>query len=354
MHTASPSRPHLPRQQDGCAERNRVAASSRIIGESPVLKRQLALLDEFAAADAPVYVYGETGTGKELVARTLHAHSRRAAKRFIAQNCVAIPDTLLQSLLFGHRRGTFTGADRDQMGLFEAANGGTLLLDEVADMSPTVQGALLRVFQEKEITRLGETHPRRVDVRIISATNIDLEAHVEAERFRRDLYFRLVTLRIDLPTLRERPSDVPLLVDHFITAYNARTGKGIVGIESAALAMLERSSWPGNVRQLEAEIERACILTQAGTCIATSALSSQHRTEHGFEPSIGPEGITGLRGQRLPDVLGDVERSLLVQALRQARGNKSEAARLLGISRQRLSQRLIRLQVNTRSLGTPT
>jgi transcriptional regulator with PAS, ATPase and Fis domain len=302
---------------------------------------------EFAVADAPVHIYGETGTGKELVARTLHRHSRRANNRFIGQNCVAIPDTLLQSLLFGHRRGAFTGAERDQIGLFEAADGGTLLLDEIADMSPTVQGALLRVLQEKEITRLGEVDPRKVDVRVISATNTELEKHVEAGRFRKDLYFRLVTLRIDLPPLRERRSDVPLLVDYFIAGYNARTDKCITGIEPTALVMLEACSWPGNVRQLEAEVERACILTPAGASIGVRALSLHLRRETGVERARS-ELVVHFNGQRLPDLLGSVERSLLIEALQRAHGNKSKAARLLGISRQRLSQRLNSLQLRAK------
>lgn len=317
-------------------------AVPRIVGESEALKRQLSLLKEFAAADAPVYIYGETGTGKELIARLLHRHSSRAHQRFIAQNCAAIPDTLLQSLLFGHRRGAFTGAERDQIGLFEAAQRGTLLLDEIADMSPTVQGALLRVLQEKEITRLGEVDPRRVDVRVVSATNTRLEPHVESGRFRRDLYFRLITLRIDLPTLRERRSDVPLLITHFIDAYNARTGKGVAGIDPAALAVLESHSWPGNVRQLEAELERACILTPAGGLITVASLSPYMRPE--LDAAARSHESVHLNEQSLPERLGSIERSLLREALERAQGNKSKAARLLGISRQRLSQRLVRWQ----------
>jgi serine/threonine-protein kinase PknK len=311
-----------------------------IVGESEVLKRQLSLLKEFAAADAPVYIYGETGTGKELIARLLHRHSPRAGRRFVAQNCAAISDTLLQSLLFGHRRGAFTGADRDQIGLFEAAEGGTLLLDEIADMSPTVQGALLRVLQEKEITRLGEVDTRKVDVRVVSATNTRLEPHVEAGRFRRDLYFRLITLQIDLPTLRERRSDVPLLIEHFIDTYNARTDKGVVGIDPAALAILESQSWPGNVRQLEAELERACILTPAGGVITVAALSPHVRRE--LDATAHSHESVHLNEQSLPERLGNIERSMLREALERTKGNKSQAARLLGISRQRLSQRLAR------------
>jgi two-component system response regulator AtoC len=317
------------------------ARSSSIIGESTALKRQLALLKEFATADAPVYIYGETGTGKELIAQTLHRYSLRADRRFIAQNCAAIPDTLLQSLLFGHRRGAFTGADRDQVGLFEAAHRGTLLMDEISDMSLTVQAALLRVLQEKEVTRLGEVEPRRVDVRVLSASNTPLEEHVEAGRFRRDLYFRLVTLRIDVPALKERLSDVPLLVNHFIHAYNNRTGKAISGIEPAALGALGARTWPGNIRQLEAEVERACILTATGAAITQAVLSPLSGGDASVQAFVA-EKRGGPNRRPLPDILGDVERSLLIDALKEARGNRTKAARLLGISRQRLSQRLIR------------
>jgi transcriptional regulator with PAS, ATPase and Fis domain len=321
-----------------------------IVGTSAAMQRQFALLGEFALADAPLYIYGETGTGKELVARAVHRLSRRASGRFVAQNCAAIPDTLLQSLLFGHRRGAFTGAERDQIGVFEAAHGGTLLLDEVADMSPTVQAALLRVLQEKEVTRLGEVEPRKVDVRVISASNAPLEPYIETGRFRRDLYFRLVTLRVDLPTLRERRSDVPLLVQHFIAQYNARTGKNIAGIASAALAALEGHAWPGNVRQLEAEVERACILTAAGDTIEVVTLSQYVL---GGLNGDGPLRNREIRvnGRPLPEILGDVERALLTEALQRTHGSKSEAARLLGISRQRLSQRLTRWQIGDHGNG---
>ena len=316
-----------------------------IVGESPALKRQLKLLQEFAGTEVPIYIFGETGTGKELVARSVHQLSPRAAGPFIAQNCAAIPDTLLQSLLFGHRRGAFTGADRDQLGVFAAANAGTLFLDEIGEMSTTLQGALLRVLQEKEFTRLGDVHPTPTEVRIISASNRPLEHEIEEGRFRRDLFFRLVTLRIDMPTLRERRSDVPLLVDYFIRGYNLRTRKNIAGIDPAALAVLHMQPWPGNVRQLQAEVERACILTTAGERISLTSLSPQCALLHGAQGTVHGEEADRSRGRSLPDILGAVERSLLVEALQQAAGNKTEAARLLGVSRQRLTQRLQRWSI---------
>jgi transcriptional regulator with PAS, ATPase and Fis domain len=321
-------------------------AGAVIIGESGALQARLACLHEFAAADAPVYIFGETGTGKELIARALHAYSSRSHRPLIAQNCAAIPDTLLQSVLFGHRRGAFTGALNDQIGLFEAADAGTLLLDEVTEMSPLMQGALLRVLQEKELTRIGEVHPRAVDVRVISTSNRDLENEVDAGRFRRDLYFRLLTLRIDLPSLRERTSDIPLLVDHFVGTYNARTGKGVGGCEPDALAALEAYAWPGNVRQLQSELDRACILTPEGEAISVARLSRTVTAAASTVSSVA--GVTELPDDAsLPTILADVEEQLLRIALDRAGGNKTIAARLLGVSRQRLSQRVNRRRLNS-------
>lgn len=326
-----------------------------ILGQSAVLKRQLAALEKFALSDAPVHIYGETGTGKELVARTLHAYSRRAQKRFIAQNCAAVADTLLQSLLFGHRRGAFTGADRDQVGLFEAANGGSLLLDEIGEMSPLLQGALLRVLQNGEFVRLGETEPRKVNVRVISATNKSLEREVAAERFRKDLYFRLVTLRVNLPTLREREGDIRLLAVHFLNAYNTRTGKTITGFDRETLEALERHVWPGNVRELEAEIERACILTPAGARISPSVLSAHLDRDliedHGVRVHTSHELLRN--GRTLPEILGEIERSLLSHAMEESMGNKTAAARILGVSRQRLTQRLQRWRLENIAANEP-
>ena len=327
--------------QKGAANWNRPGRSvTPIVGESPAFKRQLSTLEDFALADAPIYVYGETGTGKELIAKTIHALSPRARQPFIGHNCAAVPDTLVQSFWFGHRRGAFTGADRDQIGVFEAADGGTLLLDEISEMSPSAQTALLRVLQEKEVTRLGDVAARRIDVRIISASNAPLDDHVDDGRFRRDLFFRLTTLRVDLPPLRERRSDVSLLVHHFIRSYNARTGKGIAGIEPRAMEALEAYQWPGNVRQVESEVERACVLTAAGEEITVASLSPQvqgHRRDRPFAHAHSPETCNG---QGLPEILAETERSLLLDALRRFNGNKTNAARALGISRQRFSQRL--------------
>jgi len=326
-------------------------SASSIVGESPVLRQELATLEEFAQADAPVHIYGETGTGKELVARAIHRYSRRAHQRFVVQNCAAVPEALLHSLLFGHRRGAFTGADRDQVGLFEAANGGTLLLDEVGDMPEHLQKALLRVLQDGEVTRLGETESRIANVRLISASNKSLKREVADGRFRKDLYYRLVTLHVELPPLRARGQDIALLADYFLKMYCARTGKHLAGFEPEVLTTLQTYDWPGNIRQLKGEVERACILTQRDGKVSVDVLSSELR-------DVVPEdGILSARhslqmlaaGRTLPQILADLERFLLVEAMTRGRGNKSKAAHILGVSRQRLCQRLQRWGLTDRT-----
>jgi transcriptional regulator with PAS, ATPase and Fis domain len=324
---------------------SQVHPTTSIVGESAILKQELATLHEFAQADAPVHIYGETGTGKELVARALHRYSLRVQKRFIVQNCAAVPDTLLHSLLFGHRRGAFTGADRDQIGVFEAANGGTLLLDEVGDMPPPLQRALLRVLQDGEVTRLGDTESRTVDVRLISASNKSLKREVADGRFRKDLYYRLVTLRVELPPLRARGQDIVLLAEHFLSVYCARTGKHLAGFEPDVLTALEKYDWPGNIRQLKGEVERACILTRPDGRVPLSALSSDLRgvgLDDGTTTDRFSLRMLATTGRTLPEILSDLERSLLVEAMTLGRGNKSKAAQILGVSRQRLCQRLQR------------
>jgi transcriptional regulator with PAS, ATPase and Fis domain len=231
------------------------------------------LMESAAASPIAVLVEGDTGTGKELVARGIHRAGARADGPFLAVNCAAISETLLESELFGHRRGSFTGASQDQPGLFEAAGGGTILLDEIGEMPPSMQAKLLRVVQEGEIIPVGETRPRPIDVRSISATNRDLSGAVAAGSFRQDLYYRLAAFPIQLPPLRERSEDIPLLVDRILQRAVERHGKRIRGIESAAMDLLVAFEWPGNVRELENEIERAVALAREGDDIRIAHLS---------------------------------------------------------------------------------
>ncbi len=233
----------------------------RLIGRSPKMRAVFELAKTLAPVDSTVLILGETGTGKELLARELHEASERRGRPFVAVSCGAIPETLLESELFGHDRGAFTGATRARPGKFEAADGGTIFLDEIGEIPPAVQLKLLRVLQEKEIERLGETRPIKVDVRVVAATHRDLEAMMRAGRFREDLYYRLNVLPIRMPPLRERPEDIPLLAAHFLRRFAERFKKPVTGIAPTALQALLAHSWPGNVRELEHAIERAVIMT---------------------------------------------------------------------------------------------
>ncbi len=233
----------------------------RLVGRSPKMQAIFALVKTLAPVDSTVLILGETGTGKELLARELHEASERRGRPFVTVSCAAIPETLLESELFGHDRGAFTGATRARPGKFEAADGGTIFLDEIGEIPPAVQLKLLRVLQEKEIERLGETRPIKVDVRVVAATHRDLEAMMREGRFREDLFYRLNVLPIRMPPLRERPEDIPLLAAHFLRRFADRFKKPVTGIAPAALQSLLTYSWPGNVRELEHVIERAVIMT---------------------------------------------------------------------------------------------
>ena len=249
------------RLQQEAAER---AGPDNMIGSSPQMKRVFELIDKVAASELPVLIYGESGTGKELVAQAIHYNGPRGKRAFVSENCAAIPDTLLQSELFGHVRGAFTGADRDRAGLFEQAHGGTLFLDEIGDMSATMQAQILRALQEGEIRRVGGTKPINVDVRVIAATHRDLQQETAAGRFREDLLYRLQVLLIELPPLRERRGDVRRLIRHFLHRIAAERGKSAQGIDGNMLERLERHRWPGNVRQLQNTLQRLSLLAGDG------------------------------------------------------------------------------------------
>src|SRR6185312_15241489 len=246
-------------------EIDRSSMFEEIVGSSPALQRVLAQAAKVAKTDATVLILGETGTGKELVARAIHRRSGRSTRAFIRVNCAAIPQSLIASELFGHEKGAFTGALQRRLGRFEAADGGTIFLDEVGDLPPETQIALLRVLQEREIERVGSSHPIGVDVRVLAATNRDLDAAVESGAFRQDLYFRLNVFPIRMPPLRERADDVPVLVEYLVERYARGAGKSIRQIKKQTLELLRAYDWPGNVRELQNVIERAVVLCEGET-----------------------------------------------------------------------------------------
>jgi two-component system response regulator PilR (NtrC family) len=306
----------------------------RMVGKSEAMRRVFDLCRRVAPARTSVLLLGESGTGKELVARAIHALGPRAAAPFVAVNCGAIPEALLESELFGHVRGAFTGAVAPKAGLFTTALGGTLLLDEVAELPPAMQVKLLRALQERKVRAVGATEELPVDVRLIASTNRDLPLAVEEGRFREDLYYRLNVITIHLPPLRERREDIPLLVDSFVRRHAAEQGKEIRGVESGALARLCAYAFPGNVRELENLVERAVTLAAGPEITADLLPPLAERAEPPVAPRLPPEGL------EIDGVIGAVEKDLLGQALERTSGNRTEAARLLGITFRSLRYRL--------------
>ncbi|HEY3358180.1 MAG TPA: sigma 54-interacting transcriptional regulator [Polyangia bacterium] len=305
-----------------------------IIGESAAMKTIFHQLEKVIDTRAAVCIEGETGTGKELVARAIHYQSRRRDKLFVAQNCAALPENLLESELFGYKKGAFTGADHDHKGLFEIASGGTIFLDEITELPLGLQAKLLRVLQESEVRPVGASASRQVDLRVISATNRALEAEVEGGRFRQDLYYRLKVFPIRLPALRERREDIPLLAEHFLAKYSADMKKPVAGISPAALELLCQYHWPGNVRELENEVQRLVIQCDPGAFIEPEHLSPQLRKVESLVGRIAPQKGT------LKDQMEEVERWLLTEALRERGGNKTRTAEALGITREGLHKKL--------------
>ncbi len=308
-----------------------------IIGGSPAIQRVFELIGQIADTKTNVLICGESGTGKELVARDIHQQSSRRDAPFVALNCGAIPENLLESELFGHVKGAFTGALHNKEGLFEVAEGGTLFLDEIGELSPPLQVKLLRVLQEKTIRRVGGTSDVRVDARIVSATNRNLGEEVAAGRFREDLYYRLNVIQISMPPLRERLTDVPLLVQHFVEKFAADLGRPVLQVSEAVMSKLMEYDYPGNVRELENLIERAVALCREPV-IGLDALPAGlvHPTR-----SDAPRIPSG--GLDLDQVLADYERGLLSQALEQCGGVKKRAAQLLGVSFRSFRYRLEKL-----------
>ncbi len=308
----------------------------QLVGKSPAMQEVYRRLKLAADSDVAVVITGESGTGKELAARAVHLQSARRDKPFVAINCSAIPEPLLESELFGHVKGAFTGATFDKVGVFEAADGGTLFLDEIGDVSPTIQLKLLRVLQESEIRRVGESRTRNVDFRLITATNQDLKKLVAQGKIREDFFYRINVFEIRMPPLRERREDIPLLVEHFIDELSRAKGRPIDGITRDALQLLMEYDWPGNVRQLRNVIERASVLASADRLTYLDM----------------PPEIRNPHAARFPNAHVDLspeeqeERERIIAALRQTNGNRTKAAELLGISRVTLWKKMGRYAIN--------
>ena len=297
-----------------------------MIGRSPAIHRVLSLIEQVAATSASVILTGESGTGKELAARMIHARSPRRDGPFVAINCAAVPESLIESELFGHERGAFTGAHDRRAGCFERANGGTLLLDEITEMKPDMQAKLLRVLEDKKILRLGGSGEISVDVRILAASNRQLQRAIREGRLREDLYYRLNVLSIELPPLRDRIEDVLLLAERFIRAFNREHGKAAQGIAPDCLDALKAHRWPGNVRELRNVIERAVIVSRSPMLSVgdlPKQLSSQPGPEVGFMVRLGSS-------------LEEVENELIARTISFVGGNKSRAAQILGVGRRTL------------------
>jgi DNA-binding NtrC family response regulator len=319
----------------------------QLIGQSLAMRRVMAAIDQVSPSSASIVIVGESGTGKELAARTIHELSPRASGPYIAINCAALPETLMESELFGHERGAFTGADRRREGCFELATGGTLLLDEIGEMKPELQAKLLRVLEERKVRRLGGSAEIPVDVRVLAATNRNLEGQLREGKFREDLYYRLNVFTIQLPTLRERSEDVPILIEHFLQQLAPAAGKSVMGMEAECLELLKAQRWPGNVRQLRNVIERALIVTR-GPMISTADLPEEITFD--MPESVKPSPPAGFKpdnghGHPALDVhvgmsLSAVKRELLLQTLKFTGGNKAKAAEILGVSLKTLYNHL--------------
>jgi DNA-binding NtrC family response regulator len=327
--------------------------SSALIFRDPAMKAVLKLADQVAPSDASILITGESGTGKEVMARYIHAHSRRASKPFISVNCAAIPENLLESELFGHEKGSFTGAIARRIGKFEEANGGTLLLDEISEMHPRLQAKLLRAIQERVIDRVGGTTPVKVDIRLLATSNRDLQDEVRKGNFRDDLFFRLNVMALELPALRHRPGDIQVLAEHFAKKYADANGVKITSIAPEVMDTLRAHEWRGNVRELENTMHRAVLLAQdsvigpeailltGGRGIPVSALQP-----HAATPATAPAGAkaaaaaNGVTSALVGRTVAAVERDLIIDTLQHCLGNRTHAANILGISIRTLRNKL--------------
>src|SRR5579875_611447 len=321
--------------------------SHAIIHRDPATAAVLELADRIADSDATVLITGESGTGKELMARYLHRRSRRANQRFVSVNCAAIPENLLESELFGHEKGAFTGAVARRVGKFEEANGGTLLLDEISEMDPRLQAKLLRAIQEREIDRVGGTQPVKVDIRLIATTNRDLLQEVRKGAFREDLYYRLNVVTLKLPALRDRPLDIEPIAEHFVRKYAEANGLPVHPLSREARELLFRHRWPGNVRELENTMHRAVLFARGGTIGAEAITILAERSTAKGAPGDSPPASSSTASATGPGVstlvgrtVADVERDLIIETLSHCLGNRTHAANILGISIRTLRNKL--------------
>ena len=329
-----------------------------IIGSSAAMQGVFDVIEKVAMSDAPVVIYGESGTGKDLVARAIHQAGSRKERPYVQFNCAALNESLLESELFGHTKGAFTGAYRHRIGRFEAANGGDIFLDEIGDIPLSVQVKLLRVLESKQFERVGDNKPVNVDVRIISATNRNLNDLIAQKKFREDLYFRINAIAIQLPPLRDRAQDIPLLISAFIRKHQEKSGKRITGLTRSAMELFIAYHWPGNVRELKSVLDYAFILAEEGM------ISAEHLPPHmvdkadNFVPMTGPDDFqkpsTGA-GQVMyfKETGGDPEQKMeLIDALRRSSGNQSQAARLLGINRVTVWNRMKKYGIDLKRVMT--
>ena len=335
---------------------SRAVDRGEIVGRSDVMQEVFRLVEQVAPARSTVLVTGESGTGKELIAKAIHEASMRAAKPFVTVNSSNIPSELLESELFGHTRGAFTGAVAVKKGLFEVADGGSIFLDEIGDIPPETQVRLLRVIQEREFTPLGDTTPRRVDVRIIAATNIDLKEAVKQGTFREDLYYRLAVVPIELPPLRDRREDILALAQHFIAKYNEENGRQVSSqLAPEVLALLEAYSWPGNVRELENTIERAVVIAPGNEITRECLRNEISDPQSAAARSHDGASMTAVqdigRGVNFYDEVRRFEIDLIRRALDQTGGHQSRAARLLGMNATTLNSKIKTYNINLRPQG---
>ncbi|MBA4394627.1 MAG: hypothetical protein C0407_13835, partial [Desulfobacca sp.] len=327
-----------------------------LVGNSPQMQEVYGLIKKVSDTDATILIEGESGTGKELIAKTIHFNSSRAQHPFIPFNCAAIPKDLLESELFGHERGAFTGAINTRIGRFERANGGTILLDEIGELHPSFQVKLLRVLQEREFERVGGSKTIKVDVRILAATNKNLERETKAGNFREDLFYRLNVIPLRIPPLRERPEDIPVLTDYFISYFSKKRKRENIRIDQEVIDLFLNYPWPGNVREMENLVERILILNEDGL-ITIGDLPQRFQEFSGLPRREQPDGLKrpgeAHREVSLPDrginlniLVEDMEKSLINQAMKKSQGVKSKAAELLGLKRTTLLEKIKKFELD--------